>query len=267
VNSIGDKQLATPFDEVITDIKKRGYHNHRLEDHSDTVSRGIFQDLLRQCEPFKKDWEAGKIGQWFNVPAPGARHRKIDLFVGEKLAGRQEPDLDKLRICLENKSVVTAHRNRDARFDDLNESLQVLHRVKPEAVLVATVMIGTAQRVLNVPDKIKPFYKDRLDEFVRIVSRLSTGDESLWKEFRYAISANRQVDPEKTLEKFRGLPQRQIGHTHISGYDFLLLIPVYIDNVNPPYVDRSNSLGIDIDKEYQAMLDQMCKAYKTRWHL
>jgi hypothetical protein len=260
--------LATPFDDVIADIKKRGYHNHRLEDHSDTVSKGIFQDLLKRCKPFKEDWEASKIDQWLNVPAPGARHRKIDLFVGEKLPDSKNPDLDRLRICLENKSVVTAHRNRDARFDDLNESLQVLHKVKPEAVLVATVMIGTAQQVLNVPDKIKPMYKDRIDEFdKKVLPRLSSGDHSLWKEFRYAISDNRATDPEKTLEKFRGLPQRQPGHTHVVGYDFLLFVPVYIDNVNPPYVDRSNFLGIDIDKEYAAMLDRICKAYQTRWHL
>jgi hypothetical protein len=52
-----------------------------------------------------------------------------------------------------------AHRNKDARFDDLNDTLLVLHDKRPEAVKVATVMIGTAQRVLNVPDRIKPFFR------------------------------------------------------------------------------------------------------------
>ena len=29
--------MITPFDDVIADIKKRGFHNHRLEDRSDIV--------------------------------------------------------------------------------------------------------------------------------------------------------------------------------------------------------------------------------------
>jgi hypothetical protein len=260
--------MITPFDDVIADIKKRGYHNHRLEDHSDIVSKGIFKDLLRLCDVIKLDFEGNRIRYWLNVPAPGARHRKIDLLIGESQQRINAPDLDRLRICIENKSVVTAHRNRDARFDDLNEALQVLHRVKPEAVLVATVIIGIAERVLNVPDKIKPIYRDQPEEFEsKVLPRLSSGDQSLWKEFSWAVSINRTIDAEKTLEKFRTLPQRQPGHTHVVGYDFVLFIPVHIDNVSPPCVARSNSLGIDIDKQYQAMLKQICKAYKARWHL
>jgi len=260
--------MITPFDDVIAAIKKRGYHNHRLEDHSDIVSKGIFKDLLRLCSAIKLDFEANRIRCWLNVPAPGARHRKIDLLIGESRRRNNAPDLDKLRICVENKSVITAHRNRDARFDDLNESLQVLHRVKPEAVLVATIMVGTAERVLNVPDKIKPIYKGRVKEFEnKVLPRLSSGDQSLWKEFNWAVSTNRAGDPQRTLAKFSTLPQRQPGHTHVVGYDFILFIPVHIDNVNPPRVVRSNSLGIDVDKQYQVMLEQVCKAYQTRWHL
>ena len=134
--------MITPFDDVIADIKKRGFHNHRLEDHSDIVGEGILRDLLKRCKTINKDFEEGRIKYWLNVHTPGARHRKIDLLIGESKQGIDAPDLDKLRVCIENKSVVTAHRNRDARFDDLNEALQVLHEVKPEAVTVATVMIG-----------------------------------------------------------------------------------------------------------------------------
>jgi hypothetical protein len=224
--------------------------------------------LTRQCAVVKQDFDSNKIRCWFNVPAPGARHRKIDLLIGESQPRTNTPDLDKLLICVENKSVITAHRNRDARFDDLNEALQVLHKVKPEAVLIATIIIGTADRYLNVPDKIKPMYKNNTKEFKqKIVPRLSSGDETLWKEFPLAVSTNRPTDPQKTLAKFRALPRRQPGHTHVLGYDFVLLIPVHIDNVNLPYVDRSNSLGIDIDKQYQAMIEQICKAYKARWYL
>jgi len=260
--------MITPFDDVIADIKKRGYHNHRLENHSDIVGNGIVRDLLKRCNIIRKDFEARKIKCWLNVRTLGARHRKIDLLIGESKQGIDAPDLDKLRICIENKSVVTAHRNRDARFDDLNEALEVLHRVKPEAVTVATVMIGIAERVLNVPDKIKPVYRTRLNEFQNnVLPRFSSGDQSLWQEYPWAISVNRHGDPQTTLAKFQSLPQRQPGHTHIAGYDFVLLVPVLIDNVNSPSVARSNSLGIDVDKDYEAMLNQICKAYQARWHL
>ncbi len=60
------------------------------------------------------------------------------------------------------------------------------------------------------------------------------------------------------------------GHeraAYIVGYDYVLLVPMHIDNVGPPYIPRPNSLGIDIDKDYQIMLTQLCKAYSARWHL
>ena len=66
----------------------------------------------------------------------------MDLLIGEPDAAGN-PDLKKVRICIENKSVITAHRNRDARFDDLYEVLQDLHGIKSEIIMGATVMVGT----------------------------------------------------------------------------------------------------------------------------
>ena len=43
-------------------------------------------------------------------------------------------------------------------------------------------------------------------------------------------------------------------------------VPVHIDNVNPPSLPRPNRLGIDVDAEYARMLEQMCAAYRARWH-
>src|SRR5438132_3325628 len=57
-------RMSTPFDKVIEHIATVGYHNHRLEGHSDIVSNGIVVDLLRNCEPFRKDFELGVIGTW-----------------------------------------------------------------------------------------------------------------------------------------------------------------------------------------------------------
>lgn len=259
--------MTTPFDAVIEQIKKRGFHNQRQQEHSDTISIGILEDLKRSCRALRRDLDSGRIRYWLNKRTPGARGRKVDLLVGESTS-KQEPDLDKLRICIENKSVVTAHRNSDARFDDLNESLQVLHKAKSEAVLVATVMIGVAARVLNVPDRITPFFKNKMNEFeTKVLPRLSSGDVTLWDEFSWAVSTNKSDDAVRTAAKFRKLDVRSPGHTHVVGYDYVLLVPVYIDNVNPPHIPRPSQLGIDVDKEYRAMLTQICKAYRARWHL
>jgi hypothetical protein len=257
----------TPFDEAIAAIKKRGYHNHRLEEHSNLVSNGIFADLLAGCPPLRDDHEAGAVRSWTNVRAPGARKRKIDLFVGEALDDGK-PNVSSLRICVENKSVITAHRNRDARFDDLNETMKVVHAVRQEAVIVATVLVGVAERVLNVPDKVKPPFKGKPAEFAgTIVRRLSSGDGSLWTEYAWAVSKNTAKDPQQTIDKLRQLPTRSPAHTHVEGYDYVLFVPVYIDNVNPPRVARDNALGVDVDARYQEMLSVVCKAYSARWHL
>lgn len=96
--------------------------------------------------------------------------------------------------------------------------------------------------------------------------RLSSGDESPWDDFDYAISKNTPNDINQTIARFRGLPTRQPGLTHIKGFDFVLLVPVYIDNVNPPRVARENPFGIDVDEEYRKMIRTICAAYTARWH-
>ncbi len=70
--------MSTPFDEVVDGIKVRGFHNHRLEDHSGTVSRGILRDLRVRCEPFRQDFTEGRIREWLDFPSPGGRARKVD---------------------------------------------------------------------------------------------------------------------------------------------------------------------------------------------
>jgi hypothetical protein len=49
-----------------------------------------------------------------------------------------------------------------------------------------------------------------------------------------------------------------------------LLVPAFIDNVNAPHIpgpDDPHNLGIDVEKDYQKMLDKICKAFTARWHL
>lgn len=192
---------------------------------------------------------------------------KVDLFVGEPDA-EGEPDIHRVRIAVENKSVITAHRNRTNRFDDLRKVLAAIHSARPESLLVATVLVGLSQRVLNVPDQVHKFFRDREDEFTReILPRLSSGDESLWSEFDWAVSHNRPNDPQRTVDLFRTLPTRKPGHTHVEGYDFVLLVPVEIDNVHAPVLPRPDALNLNVDTEYDRMLTQLCAAYQARWHL
>lgn len=258
--------MTTAFDDAIDEIKRRGFHNHRLDDHSAAMSRGILRDLRAMCQPFDRDFSSGRIHDWLDCPSPAGRARKLDFVVAEPAGQTGKPDLTGLRLCVEHKSVVTAHRNRTNRYDDLSDLVGVLHRNRPDAILVATVLIGIAENVLNVPDRVKPFLPP--EDFTRhVLPRLSSGDSSLWSEFPHAVSRNRPTDAERTVKKFRELPTRPPGRTDLVAYDFVLLIPVLIDNVNPPRVARDNSLGIDVDEEYPTMLDRICKAYTARWHL
>ncbi len=197
------------------------------------------------------------------MPAPGGRQREIDLLIGEPDA-TGKPDVSRARICIENKSVITAHRNRDARYDDLHETVQAIQGAHREAICGATVLIGVADRVLNIPDGVKKV-AERFDFETRILPRLSTGDATLWDEFRYAISPNRPREPVKTVNKFRGLPTRSAGDVVNIGYDAIILVPVFIDNVGAPYLPRPNNLGIDVDAEYEALLNRLAAEYAARW--
>ena len=164
--------------------------------------------------------------------------------------------------------MVTAHRNKGERFRDLDNFRSEVQQRRREAIVLGTVMIGTAERYLNVADRVSTFYRNRPEEFNQsVLPRLSTGDETLWDDFDFAISKNRPNDAEKTLEHFRSLPTRTPNLTHQAGFDYLLIVPVHIDNVNPPRVDRNNNLGLDVDEEYSNFLETVRRGYIARWHV
>jgi hypothetical protein len=259
--------VNTPFDAAIAAIAAARYHNHRLEAHSDIVSDGIVSDLRRECAALRADLENGVVKVWKNVASPGDRERRVDLFVGEP-DENGEPDLSRVRIAIENKSVITAHRNSTNRFDDLKKVVSAVQGARPEALVIATVLIGLAVRVLNIPDQVHKFFRDRDDEFTRdVLPRLSSGDETLFTEFSWAVSRNRAGDAAKTLELFRSLPTRGPAQTHLVAYDSVLLVPVHIDNVHPPVLPRPNALDVDVDADYRGFLVRTCAAYTARWHL
>ncbi len=68
--------MTTPFDAVVEQVKRRGFHNQRSEGHSDIVSDGILADLKRHCPPFFSDFSNGRIADWKNIEPPGRATEK-----------------------------------------------------------------------------------------------------------------------------------------------------------------------------------------------
>ena len=97
--------------------------------------------------------------------------------------------------------------------------------------------------------------------------RLSSGNQSLWTEFKYAVSKNSAPDAMTTVELLRTPPTRSPGHTHAAAHAFVLVVPVQVDNVNPPSIPRPNDLRIDVDSEYDRLLTQLRNGYAARWHM
>lgn len=143
------------FDEIFAAIRREGYHNHRRETHSDLMSQCIVADLTAHCQEFARDCESGTIKVWHKVRGPD--ERTTDLLAGIPDLGGA-PNLSEVRLLVEHKSVVTAHRNRNARYQDIDRERLSAHRANARTIVVATVIVGTCARVLNVPDCVAKFH-------------------------------------------------------------------------------------------------------------
>lgn len=254
--------MASPFDPILDNIISAGYHNQRKEGHSDALVRQIVKDLDTHCEAFAIDRKAGVIREWLNEKAFDGR--TTDLLIGAA-DDNGRPDLRNVRIIIENKSVITAHRNKNARFQDIEREMRASHANNPLTIVVATLIIGTCQRYLNVADNRKKDPRLEPGQFESdVLARLSTGDESLWLDFSKWISSNTKDDPSKTMEYFRRLPVRQMADAHEVGLDFMLFIPMAIDNVTPPSLATLD--GLDPSASYWEMITHICQLYQFRWH-
>jgi len=88
--------------------------------------------------------DVGVVKTWINVRSPGDRLRKIDLFVGEPGPGG-ELNISGVRIAVEKQSVITARTATAPTALMISASLIRIHSARPEALLVATVLVGLAQ--------------------------------------------------------------------------------------------------------------------------
>jgi hypothetical protein len=276
--------LETPFDRHAARVNQIGYHNHRVNTHSDIISDGIVQDLRTTCATLKDDLDALRVGYWRNKKNPWGRKRNTDLVVAEPLtdavpqgkaplaeeawrgaAAFKKVELapEKIRIVVEHKSIMTAHRNLSARHDDLNNLAQEAAG-SPNVIVGATVMVGTAPRMLNVPDGIKKLYKSKPGRFERdVVSRMKKHNPLLWEKFKDFVSPNQ---PEHIAHSFHVLmstvvKRRSPGNRNAVGYDAFLVVPVFYDNVNVARVVRDNPYGIDVDQEYRKFIERISDDY------
>jgi hypothetical protein len=273
--------MYTPFDAHAARATENGYHNHRDNSHSDIISDGIVEDLKNKSALIKAHLEAGVIGYWKNQPNPWGRERDTDLVLAEPLhseAKKSKPDMKKIRLVVEHKSVLTAHRNRDARYDDLN-NLCSGAGLTPNIIVAATVMIGIAERYLNVADQIKNRYmvyketpSGRQKKVLNteafnneIMKRIFARDETLFVTHEYAVSLNTRSDIESTFAKFRQLPVRDIDNRKKAALDALLLVPVFYDNVHASKIVRNNPFNIDVDKEYDAFILKLARIYENEY--
>ena len=177
-----------------------------------------------------------------------------------------EPTLARSRLCMENKSVITAHgKNRKNRQSDLSDFANLLKAKKPEAIVLGHILVGTGIQYVNIPDTVKRKCQILGIDFERdVLPRLSSGDSKLWAEF--GTKQNSEDAAFKTIEMMRTLPVKEKSFTHELGFDYLLIEPVFIDNINPPRVERENIFDINIDSQYLDMLRSTCRAYTSRWH-
>jgi len=252
--------MPTPFDPILRNIVATGYHSHRNATHSDVLTAQILTDLNSRCPAFSEDFGAGRFRVWQNVTGPDGRN--TDLLVGAANPDGT-PDLRNVRIIIEHKSVVTAHRNRNARCQDIEREMRASHFCNPRTIVVGTLIIGTCPEVLNVPDCVKK-HADLYRFETQILPRLSTGDQTLWQEFRTCVSHNTADDPRKTMAYFQRLPVRAMADSHEMGLDYMLYIPMAIDNVNPPRLSTLN--GVDPCESYEEMISHICRVYQLRWY-
>lgn len=257
--------MKTPADRVVERIIQDGYHDHRSARHSDIICNHFILDLLKECPPLAEDVNDGKVKWGLNVEVQGLTH-KVDLMVYETDHDSSTPALDRARLCMENKSVITAHgKNRKNRQSDLSDFANLLQSKKPEAIVLGHVLVGTGIQYVNVPDAVKKTCQILKIDFEQdVLPRLSSGDLDLWAEF--GSKPNSDDAALKTIQMMRSLPVKQKGFTHELGFDYLLIEPVFIDNINPPRVERNNPFGINIDSQYEEMLKRTGRTYTSRWH-
>jgi hypothetical protein len=267
--AIGGTQLNsefTAFSDLIDFIRNERIHHPRTGVHSDILSKGLLNDLCRVSDVFLNHAEEGEICYKLNMKIEDAsRHHVVDLVIGrprnkgqlqaksEQLAGdgplcQCVGELVETRIIIENKSLVTAHRNVFNRTRILTDISDFVRNSKhKDAILIGTFLVGTAERFLNYEtfvrarDVLNRLCKKSSYDFDSLEKNIGTGSREL-RDFvtnpnlpERMVSVNRTDDPKRTLQSIVGdIPVKTDTKT---GYDALIIQFCHIDNVDPPRLD------------------------------
>ncbi len=161
-----DDKLA--FQRLIDHVAKGGAYKPRDQAVSSRLSREILVDLFHTCEAFRSNVIDRKVA--FQVDcklSAGDRTHKIDLVLGSFEHTRktgtdikircsegcftiQNAVPAKVQLFIEHKSLITAHRNVRNRTRILKDLADFMNDVDPSAIRMATWMLGTATRYLNM---------------------------------------------------------------------------------------------------------------------
>jgi hypothetical protein len=289
----------------VVHINQSGAYNPRPQEVSNTLSRELVRDLFNSCKAFREDVLSGVVSYRTNCTLTvGKMHQSVDLVVGiggtppnkRKEERKENLLLDgvrsergvvdwgepkEVRMIVENKSLMTAHRNVYNRSRPLRELADYMFQCNPAAIHFGTWMIGTALKYVN-PDRVK-WAEDTLRvlcqkqihqefPFREIRKLLGTGDKRLSNFLLLdgvgdlLFSYNKPEEAAKTLDKIiANIEFRDDESTR--GFDAFAIQLIYADNVGPVRLDEPEFFKQSkYDRvRYQRSLSDISRIYERRF--
>ncbi len=267
----------TAFERLVSYLERERIHHPRTGFHSDYLSKEFLRDLYHVSSIFKSDVDAGTICYKVNHRLGlGGRQHVLDLVLGTREDSSQQTSIDPknqgfqriresepkdIRLIMENKSLITAHRNvynRTRILADLAEAVRDgQHR---HVLLVGTFIIGTADKFLNYEtfirarDVLSHLCSESKFNLKELEGMIGTGNEKI-REFvedpalpETMISRNKPDEPEKTLDIIiQDVPIKQLSG---GGYDGFAIQFCHLDNIDRP---RLEDPLVFKDKKYEAV--------------
>jgi len=302
-------ESTNAFERVIKRIRNDGVYHPRDQRVSTQLGLEILRDLYFVSPEFREDVNCGRICYGFNLKfekTSTSNSKRTDLAIGVldesadippiltkyledaplipemkmlHITTRDRDLMKEVRIAMENKSVITAHRNRNNRSDELVSIADVLSEACPGAILVATVMIGTATEFLNYEvlqraegvlevfcERVRGGYQ--LDEIKRLLGRSAPEIADFLNQPRIRkalISTNESQEPFNTMDRMHGVLKPRENTSQI-GYDVLILQFCHIDNIGPARLESPEYFkGIYAQYQYNTALKRLSGLYRERF--
>ncbi|RLI55509.1 MAG: hypothetical protein DRO93_11910 [Candidatus Thorarchaeota archaeon] len=159
---------------------------------------------------------------------------------------------DRFTLFMENKSLVTAHRNIRNRTRILREYEEIMRLKEERAIRVGTMLLGTAIMYLNV-DRVK-WAQEALEALCARLKPLSVSLNNLYDLMgtgnpaihnllknqdvaKLFCSYNREGEPERSLKIFVDEVPLKSDQSNV-GYDFLIVQFIHVDNIDPAKLDE-----------------------------